>query len=375
VSASAETTAETSGNGDPEQPGRRRGPRRAILIVALGGIAVVALVLLARVLAGAVSGVAEPTVPPGQAVEITILPGSSARTIAGEMEEAHVVSARKLEDAVRDQGVADQLKAGTYALETGMAPGDVVAQLVRGPNTQAAQSTVTILEGLTINEVLESLAAQTGRPVAEFEAVLRSGAVTSPFLLDAGADPQTDLAAWEGLLYPATYEFSPDAEAAVILTTMAAELVRRVEEVDWSRLGDLEVSRYEALIVASLIEREAKLDADRPLIASVIYNRLRDGMPLQIDATVIYAMGENPGRVLATDLEIDSPYNTYRINGLPPTPIGTVRQASLEAAADPAETEYRFYVVVSADGAHGFSVTYEEHQQKVQQAKTEGIIP
>ena len=80
---------------------------------------------------------------------------------------------------------------------------------------------------------------------------------------------------------------------------MAAELVRRVEEVDWSRLGDLEVSRYEALIVASLIEREAKLDADRPLIASVIYNRLGDGMPLQIDATVIYAMGENPGRVLA----------------------------------------------------------------------------
>lgn len=375
MSASAETTTDTGGDGGPEQPERRRGVARAILVVALAGIVIVALVLLARVLAGAVSGSSEPTFPPGQAVEVTILPGSSARMIAAEMEAARVVPAQDLENAVRDQAVADQLKAGTYALETGMDPEDVVAQLVQGPNSQAGQSTVTIVEGLTIGEVLESLAAQTGRPVTEFEDALRSGAVTSPFLVEAGVDPQTDLAAWEGLLYPATYEFSPDAEAAVILTTMAAELVRRVEEVDWSRLGDLGVSRYEALVVASLVEREAKLDADRPLIASVVYNRLEAGMPLQIDATVIYAMGENPGRVLAADLEIDSPYNTYRINGLPPTPIGTVRLASLEAAADPAETEYRFYVVVSADGAHGFSVTYEEHQQRVQQAKAEGIIP
>lgn len=375
MSASAETTTDTGGDGGPEQPERRRGVARAILVVALAGIVIVALVLLARVLAGAVSGSSEPTFSPGQAVEVTILPGSSARMIAAEMEAARVVPARDLENAVRDQAVADQLKAGTYALETGMDPEDVVAQLVQGPNSQAGQSTVTIVEGLTIGEVLESLAAQTGRPVTEFEDALRSGAVTSPFLVEAGVDPQTDLAAWEGLLYPATYEFSPDAEAAVVLTTMAAELVRRVEEVDWSRLGDLGVSRYEALVVASLVEREAKLDADRPLIASVVYNRLEAGMPLQIDATVIYAMGENPGRVLAADLEIDSPYNTYRINGLPPTPIGTVRLASLEAAADPAETEYRFYVVVSADGAHGFSVTYEEHQQRVQQAKAEGIIP
>ena len=375
MSASTETTTDTGGSDGPEQPGRRRSATRAVLIVALVGIAIVALVLLARVLAGAVSGSAAPTFPPGQPVEVTILPGASARTIAAEMEAAQVVSARDLESAVRDQGVADQLKAGTYALETGMTAADVVAQLVRGPNTQAVQSSVTILEGLTIHEVLDSLATQTGRPVAEFEDALRSGAVTSPFLVEAGADPQTDLAAWEGLLYPATYEFAPDAEATVILSTMAAELVRRVEEVDWSQLGDLGVSRYEALVIASLIEREAKLDTDRPLIASVIYNRLAAGMPLQIDATVIYAMGENPGRVLAADLEIDSPYNTYRINGLPPTPIGVVRQASLEAAANPAETEYRFYVVVSADGAHGFSVTYEEHQQRVEQAKAEGIIP
>jgi len=346
-----------------------------ILVVALGVLAVVALFLLAQVLAGAVSRSSEPTVAPGQPVEVTILPGSSARTIAVEMQNASVVSARDLEEEVRDRAVADQLKAGTYALETGMAAADVVAQLVQGPNTQSSQSTVTIVEGLTVTEILQSLAAQTGLPVAEFEAALRSGVVSSPFLASSGVDPETDLAAWEGLLYPATYAFSEETDAALILNTMSAELVRRVGDINWSGLSDLGLSRYEALIVASLVEREAKLDADRPLIASVIYNRLAENMPLQIDATVIYAMGENPGRVLASDLEIDSPYNTYRITGLPPTPIGAVREASLLAAASPAATEYRFYVVTSADGGHGFSGTYEEHQEKVERAKAEGIIP
>ena len=278
-----------------------------ILVIALGVLAVVALFLLAQVLAGAVSGSSEPTVAPGQPVEVTILPGSSARTIAVEMQNASVVSARDLEEEVRDRAVADQLKAGTYALETGMAAADVVAQLVQGPNTQSSQSTVTIVEGLTVTEILQSLAAQTGLPVAEFEAALRSGVVSSPFLASSGVDPETDLAAWEGLLYPATYAFSEETDAALILNTMSAELVRRVGDINWSGLSDLGLSRYEALIVASLVEREAKLDADRPLIASVIYNRLAENMPKK---------STQPSSM---------PWARTRAESLPPTSRSTLR--------------------------------------------------
>jgi UPF0755 protein len=151
--------------------------------------------------------------------------------------------------------------------------------------------------------------------------------------------------------------------------------VRRVNTVDWSRLDELGITRYEALIVASLIQREAGVDEDRPLIASVIYNRLDEGMPLQIDATVVYALGESPGRVLAEHLEIDSPWNTYRVKGLPPTPIGTAQMESIEGAAAPAENDYFFYVLVSPDGRHGLSKTYEEHKEKIAQAKKDGVLP
>jgi UPF0755 protein len=152
-------------------------------------------------------------------------------------------------------------------------------------------------------------------------------------------------------------------------------MMRRFEDVDWSRIGDLGISRYEALIVGSLIEREAGTDADRPTISSVIHNRLDQGTRLQIDATVIYALGFNPGRVLAEHLKVESPYNTYRVDGLPPTPIGTVSTVSLEAAVNPVKTDYVFYVLGSKDGSHVFAVTYEEHQANVEAAKAAGILP
>jgi UPF0755 protein len=137
---------------------------------------------------------------------------------------------------------------------------------------------------------------------------------------------------------------------------------------------ELGLDPYDGLIIASLIEREAKLDEERPVIASVITNRLEAGMALQVDATIIYALGVNPGEVTTADLEVDSPYNTYLNPGLPPTPIGGVRVASIEAAAAPAETEYFYYVLVNSDGTHGFSRTLEEHNEKKEQAKEAGVL-
>ena len=156
---------------------------------------------------------------------------------------------------------------------------------------------------------------------------------------------------------------------------MADTLAARVAAQDWSQLAELGLTPYDGLVLASLIETEAKLDEERSLIASVIYNRLAAGQRLQIDATIIYALGKNPGQVLLSDLEVESPYNTYLNDGLPPTPISGVRTRSLQAAAEPAETNFLFYVLIDSDGTHGFSETLEEHNAKKEQARRDGVIP
>lgn len=350
-------------------------PWRNVLAMAVA--VVVGLALLggaATVLARSLAP--DPTlgVTPGLPVEVTISPGAAARTIASDLETAGVVLARELVAEIDARGVADRLQAGRYALETGMPAPAVVDALVAGPNLTSG-NTVAVREGASITTIVRELAEQTGLAEQSFRRALLDGTVTSPYLptsLPDGADP---LSAWEGLLFPARYEVPSGADAAGILTILVDEMVTRVEGTDWSELDDLGVSRYEAMIVASLIEREALLDEERPLIASVIYNRLAVPMRLQIDATVIYARGETPGHVSAGDLAIESPYNTYRVDGLPPTPIGTVRAASLEAAAHPATSDFLFYVLVAPDGSHGFSITYEEHQEKVERAKAEGVFP
>lgn len=332
------------------------------------------LVVGARVLATAVAGGQALDVEPGIAVSVEVQAGSSARGIATIMEQAGVVRAGELRAAIDKQGVSSRLQAGTYHLETLMTPEAVIERLLAGPDAPTG-SGIIVYEGHDVRRILEGLSAETGHPVEAFEEALTSGAVTSPLLpveLPEGVD---EITAWEGLLFPARYEVPDDATPAEILTVLADETVRRVNTVDWSRLEGLGITQYEALIVASLIQREAGVGADRPLIASVIYNRLADDIPLQIDATVVYALGESPGRVLTEHLEIDSPWNTYRIKGLPPTPIGTAQMESIEAAAAPAETDYFFYVLVSPDGRHGFSRTYDEHKEKIAQAKKDGVLP
>jgi len=357
-------------------PSTEAEPRRTSpwIIAAIVVVAVVLVVIGVRTLAGVVAGDGALDVEPGVPVTVEIRAGSSARDIAIAMEQAGVVRSRELQDSIAEQGVASQLQAGTYYLETMMVPEAVLERLISGPD-DGTGSSIIVYEGHDIRRVLDGLAEQTGYPVAEFEAALVGGAVTSSLLpteIPEGAD---ELVRWEGLLYPARYELPQGATPVEMLGSMASETERRMSTVDWSRLEDLGITPYEALIVASLIQREAGVEEDRPLIASVIYNRLEQGMPLQIDATVVYALGASPGRVLAEHLEIESPWNTYTIKGLPPTPIGTAQFESIAAAADPADSDYLFYVLVASDGRHGFSVTYEEHQEKIAKAKADGVLP
>ena len=348
---------------------------RVVLIVALVAAGLVAIFLLGRLLAGFVTSEAQvtTTVQPGLAVTVEVPEGASARLIGDAMEAAGVVTRRDLVDVVEQQGIAAQLKPGVYHLETGMTPEQVAARLVGGPDHAAGS--VIVLEGVTVASAIDSLAEQTGYEAAAFAAALRDGLVVSPYLPDELPEGADELSRWEGLLYPARYEIREDAPPHEILQLMADEMVQRLDASDWSRLEELEMSPYEALVVASLIQREAGVEQDRPLISSVIQNRLELGMPLQIDATVVYALGGSPGRVLAEHLEIDSPWNTYRIIGLPPTPIGTVQVESLRAALDPATTNYLFYVLISEDGSHGFSETLEEHRAKIEQAREDGVLP
>ncbi len=348
--------------------------KKPLFIAAGVVVGIVILILAARFLASSVAGNQALNVEPGIAVSVEIQAGSSARQIATTMEEAGVVRAGDLRAVVDQQGVASQLQAGTYFLETLMTPEAVTERLITGPDTPTG-SGIIVYEGHDVRRIIEGLAAETGYPVEDFEEALTSGAVTSVLLPTDLPDYVDALTRWEGLLFPARYEVPEDATPAEILTVIADETIRRVDTVDWSRLDELGITRYEALIVASLIQREAGVEADRPLIASVIYNRLEDDIPLQIDATVVYALGESPGRVLAEHLEIDSPWNTYRAKGLPPTPIGTAQIESIQAAASPADTDYFFYVLVSPDGRHGFSRTYEEHKEKIAQAKKDGVLP
>ncbi len=343
------------------------------LVVVLFGGAYVGVKWLAGAVNEALGGsdATETTVAPGLAVVVEIPQGSSAGTIAETLAEAGVVtSARQFEQAVRSQRVADRLRAGVYDLETGMSDDDVIAVLLEGPAGRAFR--ITVIEGLTVGQMIFQLADQTQFGIGDFTEPLLDGTVMSNLL----RSPPDELRDWEGLLFPDTYEFTDRSEPAEILQVLADTAEDRVASVDWSLLEERGLTVYDGIVIASLIEREAVLDEERPLMASVIYNRLDLDMPLQIDATIVYALGGLPeGGLTLDDLQVDSPYNTYTLIGLPPTPIAGVRLASLAAAAAPADTEYLYYVLAGEDGSHAFTDDFDEFLELQERARLDGIIP
>ncbi len=289
---------------------------KVLLVAGAAVVGVLALVVLANVFAGLVSSPTASDVEQGTPVTVVVAPGSSASSIYDSLAAAGVVPYAEIEAAVSDAGVEDKLQAGTYDLETGMAGVEVLRLLLEG-GTSAEAKTITIIEGWTVSRIAAELAARTEHTEQDFIVALVDGSVSSPYLPDP-FDDVSELQRWEGLLYPAKYQIPEGSSTVAILQNMSDEMVRRFEAVDWSGIEDVGVSRYEALVIGSLIEREAGTDEDRRLISSVVHNRLGVPMRLQIDATVIYALGSNPGQVLAEHLETPSPYNTYRIDGLPP---------------------------------------------------------
>lgn len=342
-------------------------------IVLAGVLVVGGASYLGRTVSGALGpeGVADAPVDvePGLDVTVEIEPGSTAEDIGAILAAQGVIhSALEFEVAVRNVEAAQRLQAGTYELKTLMDPAEVVAVLVTGPGATVYR--VTVIEGLRISEILTSLAEDTSYEYTDFETALLEGPVSTS-LRDMPEDPA--LGDWEGLLFPDTYEFSSTASPEAILQRLASTMEQRVDSIDWRAWEELGYTKYQGIVLASLIESEALLDDERATISSVIHNRLAEGMALDVDATVLYAL--NTRDIADFDNEFDSPYNTYLYPGLPPTPISAPGRASLEAAATPEETPYFFYVLADLQGHHAFAETLDEHNANVAQAREDGVLP
>ena len=328
-------------------------------------------------------------VEPGQPIEYTVQRGASVRFVGDELAELGVVrSSFRFRSAAEEVDLASTLQPGRFELETGMAPEQAVEVLAAGP---VAPPTIVfaVPEGLTVAQTLERLAEQfPGHEVEDYEEVLaarrdvdpeaddgsQSELLTVPAWVPDPAAVDEDLQAFEGLLWPETYEVEDSASPQQVLQRMIDQLdVELAALPDELREGVPDDQLYDKLIAASLIERETRVDDERRLVAGVIQNRLDEGQPLQIDATVVYALGGGPrDLVLLEDLEVDSPYNTYQIEGLPPTPISGVGAAAFQAAFDPADTDFLFYVLApECDGSHVFAETFEEHQANVTRFREE----
>lgn len=282
---------------------------------------------------------------------VTIPQGAAFRAAADSLHDAGFVSSPWLFRVyARLTGRDREIRAGTYVLQHGLSWNELVNALRRG---QGIERRITIPEGWALREIVPELAEQLGVPEDSVRRAVRDTA-----LLHALGIYTPTL---EGYIFPDTYIFAYGTQPR----TAVREMVRRFEEVwqpAWnSRLSELGMSRNDIVTLASIIEKEARLAEERPVISAVYHNRLRSGMPLQADPTVQYALGEHHQRVLYRDLEVDSPYNTYRHTGLPPGPIASPGKASLEAALFPAAVPY-LYFVADSDGHHEFRTTFREHK-------------
>jgi UPF0755 protein len=312
-------------------------------------------------------------------------PGSSGSTVKFEVTRG--MGNSDVADALAHDGVVDSafafklwatvtgagpFKTGTYELHEGQGVRSAASALDAGPPPPAAAPDLKLLlpPGLTLDQIADRVGKLRGKSAQKFLDVVKSGTVTSKYQTPG----QTSL---EGLLFPDTYFIGAHESE----DSIARRLVARFDEIaDKVGLADAQgLTPYQTVVAASLIGTEAKLADDAPLISAVIRNRLAASMPLQIDSTLCYSRAQTTGSGCPppptdADKALDSPYNTYKIAGLPPTPIASVTEASLAAALKPADVPYRYYVVADANGKHAFATTLEEHNRNVAAARAKGLL-
>jgi len=333
--------------------------------ILLGGFIAVLLVAGAAVIW--VQHQVDPPGAPGAAVPVRIEKGMSVADIGKLLERDGVISSATIfRYYARLNGGASSVQAGDYTFHKRESMGKVISILEAGGKGEE-QVSLTIPEGLTLDEIAAKVAELPGRSADAFLAAAKDGSVRSQY------EPPS-VNSLEGLILPETYSFNKSDDETTILRRMVQTFDQTATDMGIASAAEkLKITPYQAVIVASLVEREARVPEDRGPIARVIYNRLDKGMRLQIDATVLYALGTHKDTVLYSDLDVNSPYNTYKVDGLPPGPIASPGKASLQAALQPTPGPWLFYVLSEANGKHAFATTLDEFNRLVADARSRGI--
>ena len=339
----------------------RRVRRSATLLVLLlfAALTVAAGVLYTIELLGAVSGnLKAPT------VLVTIPPGKSARQIGEILARKHLIrNPLSFVFASRLDHLSGEMHAGRYALSPAMPPRQIAALMALG---ETATDTITVPEGLTVRQIAQRLSEKGLADEMQFLTLATTQGKT--FAVAGWTPPNANL---EGYLFPDTYTLPKGATPREIIAQMVANFHSRVVRSHGVELAHAPGGLAATITLASLVEREAEVDSDRPLIAAVYRNRLALGMRLQCDATVQYALPQHKARLFYADLRVDSPYNTYTHCGLPPTPIACPGLPSIEAALHPASVQYLYYVAGPDGKHHVFSRTLTEQDAAIARVRAQ----
>ncbi|MBS0366602.1 MAG: endolytic transglycosylase MltG [Proteobacteria bacterium] len=299
--------------------------------------------------------------PSAALARVRIGSGATLRSVLGNLQTAGLIRDRRLVEVwLRLQGIRAKVKAGEYEIPPHASPAQIIDLFQQG---RVILEQLTVVEGATFDDFRAALDAH---PRVQHTLRGRSDAEVMSILGHGAQHP-------EGMFFPDTYRFAADTTDASILA-LAYDAMQRALTQAWAhRRPDLPFDTpYQALILASIVEKEAALKSERARIAGVFVNRLRRGMRLQSDPTVIYGMGDRyDGTIHSRDLSRDTPYNSYTRDGLPPTPIALPGRESIEAAVQPQVSDELYFVATGrGDGAHHFSRTLEEHNRAVQQYVT-----
>jgi UPF0755 protein len=303
-------------------------------------------------------------------ITVVIPMGSGITSISSILEEHGIIKDKRIFKYYTKFKNESQFQAGEYTLTKAMTPDEIIQSLKTGRLYREPVFTMTIPEGLTLKQIATIIDKKTDHTEEQFMEVVTSESFINemmakyPSLITEEILGENIKFALEGYLYPATYPFYEESPSLqTIIENMIKELdALVVNYVD--AIAERGMTVHEFLTFASLLEEEATAQTDRETIASVFYNRINEGMPLQTDPTVLYALGSHKDRVLYSDLEVADPYNTYKVKGLPPGPIAGAGKVSLEATLSPSDTDY-FYFLADSKGVNHFAKTYDEHLANV----------
>ncbi|MGQ8872465.1 endolytic transglycosylase MltG [Paenibacillus sp. TSA_86.1] len=337
------------------------------------GIFLLVLLILAGGAGGYVWSMMRPVQAASEPVVFEIKSGSGISKIADQLQQEGLIrSSLVFKGYLKWNKLGSNFMAGTYAMNPGVTYDEIVHKLSSGNVVPEEMVKFTIPEGYTVLQMADKLSAEGIVDKKEF---LKLANDPSAFEVDIIKDIPVDEElryVLEGYLFPETYEMKKGSTTHDVMQRMLEEFQTKVNSISdlQAKLDEKKLSLHELLTIASLVEREVVVDQERALVAGVIYNRIKQDMKLEIDATVQYLLDKPKARLLFKDLKVQSPYNTYLNKGLPPGPIASPSLASIEAALHPEASEYLFYVT-KKDGTSGhlFAKTYKEHQQNIAKSK------